>query len=146
MSFQFPLAAVLRYRESLEQREHLALERLQQEIVLVEVRIHDAGENSSKAAQDRTTRLAQGARAAEVQFVYEYLRAIDQQLVALRALLQESKTRWNHQLACYQQARRNREALEKLREKQLDAYNRERAKREQAVIDDVFLSRRRRSN
>ena len=33
-------------------------------------------------------------------------------------------------------------ALRELREKQLDAYTREQAKREQAVIDDIFLSRR----
>jgi len=33
MSFQFPLAAVLRYRESLEQQEYVALEKIQQEII-----------------------------------------------------------------------------------------------------------------
>jgi flagellar export protein FliJ len=48
-------------------------------------------------------------------------------------------------LAAYQLARRNRETLEKLREKQFDLYTREQAKREQAVIDDLFLSRRGRS-
>ena len=146
MSFQFSLAAVLRYRESLEQREYFALEKLQQEIVRADVRIREVAENCSTATQDRAAKLALGVRAAEVKFAYEYLRALQQQDEALRALLQELKMKWRLQLECYQLARRNREALAKLREKQLEAHNREHAKREQAVIDDVFLSRRRRGN
>jgi flagellar export protein FliJ len=146
MSFQFPLSAALRYRESLEQREHLALEKRQQEIVRVEMRMREVDDDCSTAMQNRAAKLAQGIRAAEVQFAYEYLRALEQQREALRLLLQDAKMKWRQQLDYYQLARRNRETLEILRENQLNAYNRERAKREQAVLDDIFLARRGRSN
>jgi flagellar export protein FliJ len=56
------------------------------------------------------------------------------------------KVKWRLQLASYDQARQNRETLEKLREKQLDTFRREQAKREQAAMDDIFLSRRGRSH
>jgi flagellar export protein FliJ len=145
MSFRFSLAAVLRYRESIEQREFFALDRLQQEITRVDLRIHEVESEYSTATQNRTAELAQGIRAAELQATYEYQRALEQQLEGLRARLQELKVKWRQQLAAYQLARRNRETLEKLREKQFDLYTREQAKREQAVIDDLFLSRRGRS-
>jgi len=146
MSFHFPLAAVLRYRESIEQREYFALERTQQEIARVEARIYQLEQESAKATRDRALDLAKGTRAADVHSAYEYQTALERQLDALRALLQELKTKWRQQLAAYDLARRNRETLERLREKQLDAYRREQAKREQAVMDDTFLSRRRRGN
>jgi flagellar export protein FliJ len=146
MSFQFPLATVLRYRESIEQREYFALERTQQEIARVEVRIRQVEEDCARAGQNRDAELAKGIRAADVQSAYEFQSALGQQLGALRALLQELRIKWRQQLASYDLARRNRETLEKLRDKQRDAYSREQAKREQAVIDDLFLSRRARRN
>jgi len=146
MSFQFSLAAVLRYRESIEQREYFALERTQQEIARTEAGIHQIEQDCAKATQDRAAELAKGTRAADVEAAYEYQTALEQQLEALRALLQELKMKWRQQLASYTAARRNRETLEKLREKQLDAYSREQAKREQSVMDDIFLARRGRGN
>jgi flagellar export protein FliJ len=145
MSFRFSLAAVLRYRESIEQREYLVLEKLQQEVNRVDQRIREVEGDYSTASQNRAAELAQGIRAAELQATYEYQRALEQQLEALQIRLQELKTKWRQQLAAYQMARRNRETLDKLREKQFDLYTREQAKREQAVIDDLFLARRGRS-
>jgi flagellar export protein FliJ len=146
MSFQFPLAAVLRYRESLEQREYFALERIQHEVTRVELMIRQVEETCSTAVQNRSAELARGLRAADVQAAYEYQKALEQQREALLVLLQELKMKWRQQLASYELARRNRETLEKLREKQLDTYVREHAKREQAAMDDIFLSRRGRGN
>jgi len=112
----------------------------------VDLRIRQVEENYSAATQNRAAELAQGTRAADVQAAYEYQNALEQQLEALRALLQELKMKWRQQLESYELARRNRETLDKLREKQLDAYSREQAMREQAVLDDIFLARRGRSN
>jgi flagellar export protein FliJ len=142
MSFRFSLSAVLRYRESIEQREHFALEKIQQEIVRVELRIRQVEEHCSTATKNRAAELAHGIRAADVKSAYDYQNALEQQREMLRTLLQELKMKWRQQLASYELARRNRETLEKLRDQQLDAYSREQAKREQAVIDDIFLSRR----
>jgi flagellar export protein FliJ len=146
MSFKFPLAAVLRYRESIEQREYFALERTQQEIVRTEALIRQTEQDCSEAEEARVAELAKGTRAAHVKTAYDYRTALERQLEFQQALLQELKVKWRLQLASYDQARQNRETLEKLREKQLDTFRREQAKREQAAMDDIFLSRRGRSH
>jgi flagellar FliJ protein len=145
MAFHFPLAAVLRYRESIEQREYLALEKIQQQITWVEQQIHQTENQFSTAVQRRADELARGISAAEMQSAYGYETALEQQKEALRIQWRELKLKWRQQLTSYEQARRNRETLGKLREKQLEVFNREQAKRGQAVIDDLFLSRRRRN-
>jgi flagellar protein FliJ len=145
MAFDFPLAAVLRYRESLEQQEYFLFEKIQQEIAQVELRIGQVEEACSVAEKNRTAELARGIRAVEVQTAYEYERFLEQQREALQALWRELKTKWRQQLAAYELARRNRETLAKLRERKLEAYMREQAKREQATLDDIFLSRHGRS-
>jgi flagellar export protein FliJ len=144
VSFHFPLAAVLRYRESIEQREHLALERLQQEIARVGMRMRQIEEARATATQGFLTDLTRGTRAAEVQAAYEHQRALERQHEALETLSQELNKKWREQIVTYELARRNRETMENLRQRQLEAYRREQAKREQAVIDDLFLMRRRR--
>ena len=142
MSFQFSLGAVLRYRESIEQREYFALERTQQEITRVETKIREVEEESSRATQNLSAELAKGTRAADVRIAYEYRSALERQLEIQRTLLQELKMKWRQQLNAYDLARRNCETLRKLREKQFDVYTREQAKREQSVLDDIFLARR----
>jgi len=146
MPFHFPLATVLRYRESIERREQLALEKIQHEIARVEMQIKQVDDDCSAATEMRAAELAHGMSAVEMQSAYEYQKALEQQADALRVLLQELKKKWRQQLASYEVARRNREILEKLREQQLEVYSREQAKRGQAVIDDLFLARRRGSN
>ena len=146
MPFHFPLAAVLRYRESIERRERLALERIQQEIARVELQIRQIEDACSRASERRGAELARGMSAAEMQSAYEYQQALEQQGDTLRSQWLEWKKRWRQQLTAYELARRNRETLERLRAKQLEIYSREQAKRGQAIIDDLFLSRRRGSN
>jgi flagellar export protein FliJ len=145
MPFHFALAAVLRYRKSIEQREYLALEKIQQQVTWVEQQLHQTESQFSTAVQKRAEELARGISAADMQSAYGYEKALEQQREALRVLWQELKLKWRQQLTSYEQARRNREMLGKLREKQLEVFNREQAKRGQAVIDDLFLSRRRRN-
>jgi flagellar export protein FliJ len=146
MPFHFPLATVLRYRESIEQRERLALEKIQQEIAAIELQIRQTDDAFSVANENRAAGLAQGTRAAEMQAAYEYQKSLEQLKEILLARLQDSKKKWQQQLVIYEAARRNRETLEKLRQQQHEIYNREQAKREQAAADDLFLSRRRSSN
>ncbi len=146
MPFHFPLATVLRYRESIEQRERLALEKIQQEIAGIELQIRQTSDACLAAGKNRSAALAQGTSAAEMQSAYEYEKALELQGEILRVRLQDSKKKWQQQLAVYEAARRNRDTLEKLRQQQREVYIREQAKREQAAADDLFLSRRRSSN
>lgn len=142
MPFQFTLAAVLRYRESLEQREYLALEKLQQEVALLELKVKRIEEACLAATQDRKAQLAQGMRAADLQSAYKYQLALEKQRELLRSQIQDARLKWQRQLQSYQTARRKRETLDELRSHQLAAYRQEQAKREQNTLDDIFLSRR----
>ncbi len=141
MPFQFSLAAVLRYRESLEHIEYLTLERLQLAVTALERKIQQNESALLDALENRKSILAKGVPAAELHSVCEFEIALKQHRIALQAQWKEARLKWERQLRAYQAVRRKRETLENLRSQQADRYNREQSKREQATIDDVFLSR-----
>jgi flagellar export protein FliJ len=144
MPFQFNLAAVLRYRENVEHAELLVLEKLQHAISALEHKIRQVEESRAIAEQTRAANLARGVQAAHLQSAYEYEIDLDGQHTLLRTQLRDARSKWQQQLHTFQAARRKRELLENLRDQRADIYNREQAKREQNVVDDIFLSRHKR--
>jgi len=145
MAFEFKLAAVLRYRESVEQRDYLALQRIQQEIAQTEAQIHQCQEQHAAARRQRETELARGIASIHLQAVYEQELALEKHLDKLQAQLKELEQKRQRCLKTYQLARQKREVLDHLRVRQLEAYRRAQAKRQQNTLDDIFLSRHRRS-
>ena len=141
MAFRFSLGAVLKYREGIEQREYLALEKLQKEVALAEHRVQQIDEAFSDAEQERAKELADGVRGADLKSAYEHRAALEEQRQVLLAQLKEATVKWQQQLLSYQEARRSRETLDSLRSQQLEAYVREKSKQEQNALDDIFLSR-----
>jgi flagellar export protein FliJ len=148
MAFRFSLAAVLKYRENLEQREYLALEKTQQEIVQTKIALDLCQERRSAATRRREADLRHGITSVYLQADYEEETALglDDFLEEVRAQLRQLQVQRQNCLKAYELARRNRELLDELRLRQLGAYRRAQAKREQATFDDVFLSRRRRGH
>ena len=142
MAFRFSLAAVLKYREALELREFVALEKVQQEIARLEAQIREAEQDRCAKEQSRGQELTRGMRSQHLQD------AIDQELAVerYRDELAKQKTglalKRQELFKAYEESRRKREILEKLRDRRLAEYTREQAKAEQATIDDLFLSRR----
>jgi len=53
MGFRFPLASVLQFRESIEKREELALQKVQFEVARVRRRIDELTEELAKASDER---------------------------------------------------------------------------------------------
>src|SRR5581483_6201370 len=145
MAFRFALAALLKYRESLEQREYLALEKVQQEIVQVENLIRQCEQQLSAAQARRDRDLKSGVISIQLQAIYQEETALEELQEKLRAHWQQLQVFFFKQKTAYEIAHRNREVLDNLRLKQLDAYRKEQAKREQKTLDDIFLARRRRS-
>ncbi len=146
MAFRFSLAAVLKYRENIEQREYFALERIQREIAHVEARIRQFEELHSAVRKRREAELAQGMVSIHLQTTYQEELALEKQLDKLQAQLQELQGKRQQCLQAYQLARQKREVLDHLRVRQLEAYRRAQAKRQQSTLDDIFLSRQRRSH
>ena len=145
MPFQFTLAAVLIYRESLEHREYVALEQIQQEITRTEAQILQIEEWRGVAAQQRAAELARGVRSVQLQQAYEYEVALERHRDFQQGKLRELKARLQQQLKSYEQARQKRRVLDELRSHQFEAYTRIQARRQQHLLDELFLARRRRT-
>ena len=141
MAFRFSLAAVLTYREALEQRELAALERVQQEIALLEKQIQDAESNLRLLEQQREEELKRGMRSIHLQDAIEREHTALQLQKELAKRCADLRIKRQGILNAYEEARQKRTLLEKLRERKLHEYTREQAKAEQTMIDDLFLSR-----
>jgi flagellar export protein FliJ len=145
MAFQFSLAAVLIYRESLEQREYIALEQIQQAITRTEAHILQVEEWRATAAQQRSEELARGVHSVQLQQAYEHELALERYRDLQQEKLRELKNRRQQQLKSYELARQKRKVLDELRGHQFEAYTRGQARRQQHLLDELFLARRRRS-
>jgi flagellar export protein FliJ len=141
MAFRFTLAAVLKYRKNLEQREYLALGRVQQEIAQAEAQLHECEQWLSEIANLRATETARGMAAVHLQDAYDREHTLVKQRDELQVRRQELKVKRHQCLKAYELARQKREILEKLRSQQLDAYVLNQSRREQRQVDDLFLSR-----
>jgi len=144
MAFRFNLAALLKYRESLEQRDYLALEKVQQEIVQTENLIRECEQQLSAAQTRREGDLKSGIISVHLQAIYQEESALEDLERKLQAHWQQLQVKRQHCMRAYEVAHRNRQVLENLRVKEFDAHRKEQAKREQKTLDDLFLARRRR--
>jgi flagellar FliJ protein len=141
MAFRFSLAAVLTYREALEQRELAALERAQQEIALLETQIRDADADLRLLEQRRHEDLRRGLPSIHLQEAIEREQALLQLQKDLEKKNADLKAKRLEILKTYEEARQKRELLEKLRDRRRGEYSRSQARAEQTAIDDLFLSR-----
>jgi flagellar export protein FliJ len=141
MAFRFTLAAVLKYRKSLEQREYVALGRVHQEIAQVEAQLHQCEQWISEIAGLRAAETARGIASVHLQDAYERECGLEKQRDELQVKRQELKVKRQQCLRAYEQARQKREILEELRSQQLQAYVLDQSRREQRRVDDMFLSR-----
>ncbi|MFZ3266970.1 MAG: hypothetical protein WA172_23405 [Terriglobales bacterium] len=142
MAFRFSLAAVLKYREALELREFVALEKVQQEIARLEAQIHEAEQDRGAKEQRRGQELARGMRSKQLQDAIDQELAVERYRDELAKQKTELALKRQELFKAYEESRRNREILAKLRTRKRADYTREQAKAEQATIDDLFLSRR----
>ncbi len=141
MPFHFSLASVLRFRRTLEDRDKLALEQIQYQILQVTQTLEQIEIEKIKDAETRQQELMSGipgahvlAVAADQQRLEETRKLLQQQLAKLRA---EREKR----LLVFQESRRKREVMSELRQQQWEIYETEESRRQQKLLDDIFLSR-----
>ena len=143
MAFRFTLEAVLRYRRSLEDREQTRLQALL---------VRRAGflgqlQRNRQAQLQLQHELHQELQAAprlarELHLSVAGLRAVEQREVFLQSQMQPLQAELAAQTARYRQERRKRELLESLRDTQLGDYRRQQQRRQQAMLDELYLLRR----
>jgi flagellar FliJ protein len=144
MAFRFPLASVLRFRQSVEQQEELELRKLHLEIAGVRRSIEQATMEIAIAQRARDTALQKPLQAAHLQAM---LRAADtavERKKKLLATLQKLEDQRNEQMRRYQEAHRGRQMLSDLEAREQDEYELRQVKAQQKVLDDMFGARHQR--
>jgi flagellar FliJ protein len=145
MAFRFPLATVLRVRESMERREERALQRIQMEMARVSHEIGELTAQIAKRHEQREQALRQPMPAGELQtMLWDAQAAVERKkglLAALHALEQER----DRQLKVYQAAHRDHETLLNMAAEQRSAYELEQARKQQKFLDEIFMARHHRS-
>ena len=144
MPFNFQLATVLKFRQGMEQREYIALERIQHEIVSTAAQLEQLETARQLAVRGTDSNLRKGTPAILLQTDLDQEQALEQEKKKLRIRLGELDNQKTQRLKQYEIARQKREVLEELRNRQFESFTREQAKREQAQIDDMFLASRHR--
>lgn len=141
MPFRFPLETVLHLRRSLERQQELRLRAANQQVMRVHHMIDLLDGHLREMKSHSSQHLLQGTAAVELHFALLCEGTLGKhRLVLERELLRLEELRDQQQKA-YQQARRERETFESLRERQLLEYKRDAARREQRQLDDAFLLR-----
>ena len=141
MAFRFSLAAVLNLRKSVERQEYLNLEKIHQEIVKVQNQLSEAEQRKAELQQSRDAQLIESMPSVLLQSLYEQVFAVERHIDSLKTLLSELAIKKDQQIKTYTQARQKREVLESLRERQQATYLLQENKRQQALMDDLFLAR-----
>lgn len=145
MAFRFSLATVLRYRDSVEKREELALRKALLELARVRHEIERLTAEIAGARDAQNKALQHTLSAFDLQ---RMLDAIDAAIARRKVLIESLPALERRREACmksYQSAHRDHQTLSDMKARQRDEYEQERARAEQKFIDDVFGARAQRS-
>jgi len=142
MAYKFPLAAVLRVRGIIEERE----EGILQKILFDISKVFDTLERThTRLSESETTRYAEILKPStglQLQASYGEVKTLKQLRKDLEAQIEKLERVRDEQLIVYQAARQNREMLTDMCEKQRIIYNSDLNKREQKTLDDNYIARR----
>lgn len=141
MAYRFPLAAVLRLRESIERREERNLQILQMEIVRVSRAIEEltAAIAGTRDAQERAMR--QPVPAGHLHSVLWECQSAANKKNALLNHLDALKKKHDQQMQVYRDAHRDLERLADLYSRNKQAYTAEETRTQQKQLDDLFVAR-----
>ena len=145
MPFRFPLATVLRLRESVQKQEERALQKIVLEMARVARQIDELTTEIAEAFNAEERAMQRPIPASEVQMLVWKKQAAVEQRKALERNRQSLEQQRDRQLKIYHAAYRNSETLIQLRDSQRDLYELETTRSDQKRLDDIFGARRQRS-
>lgn len=142
MSFQFSLAAVLKVRGILEEKE----ERMLQQILFELAQTRDTVARIEAAIAEldgaRSANVFKASLGRNIQASYGEINGLKQTRKDLEAHIEKMEQLRDRQIVVYETARRNREMLTGMHKEQRIAYESDLARTEQKTIDDNFIARR----
>jgi flagellar export protein FliJ len=140
MAFHFSLEGLLRLRAALEQVEERALLRLRLEERLLEQEIEQMAAVRMRQRSRRVAAVSGGSlTGADLRFAgfLEARLALEEEKMQQR--LREKREDTQRQVTVFSSARRRREAIEALRDRERTASREAERRREQRGLDDLFL-------
>lgn len=144
MAFLFSLASVMRVRESIEQREECALQKIQLEMARVARQIEELTEAMAKAHVAREQALMQTMPGGELQSMLWQVQTAVEVKKTLLVKLQGLEEMRLQQMKVYQAAHRDHETMINMFNEQREVYEIEQARSQQKYLDDIFMARRHR--
>lgn len=145
MAFQFPLATVLRFREGMEQQEELALKKILAEMLRVRHQIEDLEEEIARAQQMLSEAMRQVLPAVHIDHMTQQINGtLKRKKELVQSYAELDRLRETHTRK-YQSAHRARQMLSDMQARQRETYEQERVRSEQKLLDDMFVSRAKRS-
>jgi flagellar FliJ protein len=145
MAFRFPLATVLRFRQSIEKREELALQRVLVEIAQYIRKIEKLSARIAEAHQMREETLRQPTSAFQLQSMLSEIQIAAERRRLLIDSLASLEQKRIKQMAAYQAALQDRRTLSELEGRRREDYKVERERAQQKQVDDIFAARAHRS-
>ena len=141
MSFRFPLQTLLHFRQSMEHQQETRLRVANQRVSRVRHMIEQQDQLIRALQIQGENNLRSGTTSAEIRFQLLSQSAATQQKQSLERELLRLERERDEQQASFQLARRERETVEGLRDRQLHEFQRASSRREQRNIDDLYLLR-----
>jgi flagellar export protein FliJ len=141
MPFRFRLDAVLRFRESVELTEEATLHRIVRELAEIQLELQQVELKQAQLREKREHDLARKLPAVHLLEIAEREQELRQAADRLRQQLQQLDLQRVKQLAIYKSAHQDRQVLSELREQQQRSYGLDQRRREQKMLDDMFLVR-----
>ena len=111
MAFQFPLATVLRLKESIEKREERALQQINLEIARIKAQIDELTRQIAAARQAREQALRTVVPASHLHAMLHEEQAAEQRKQGLMGTLQTLGEQRDKQIKVYQAAHRDHETI-----------------------------------
>lgn len=145
MAFRFPLASVLRVRESIEKREEVALLSAQLEVARVRRRVDELTDEMQKAWQEREQALEQSIQASRLQAMQVEINAAVEAKQVLADTLQTLRRQRDERMKIYKTAHTGRQMLTDLRDQKKSAYEQEQVRAQQKMLDLIMAARWQRS-
>ena len=143
MAFKFPLATVLRLRESIEKREELTMQTIQLELARLRQTIDAVSNDIEQRTQKLQKRIERTVEASELQLdLAEIERSVEMRKTLLKEV-EVAKNRHKEQSKVYRAAARARQTLTEMQSECRAAYEQKQERIQQKFLDDIFVSRSR---
>jgi len=141
MGFRFPLSTVLRIRESIENREEIALKAIQQETARLRRTIGELNLHITEGYQELEKVMQHPLKAREMQMILGELERAGTKRQDLLLELEVSLHKQREQLRTYRAAVRGRQTLSEMLAQKRAEYAQKQERIQQRFLDDVFAAR-----